>query len=230
EREREYLTTLSFYLAGHPWLRRIVVAENSGWDLDRWMVVANSGTAGKEVEFLQLDCNSFRGDLGRGYGEGLLIDGALERSRLLTYGHGFVKLTGRQRVCNLTAVLERLSRQTSSAFDLRDHGLYERLGIPGAGCYCDTRMFIAEREFFNRELRQLYLKEPEPGHEFNLEGAYFEALRPLAGYPGLSLRFPVEPRFAGRAGHWHKDYDSPRAVFKYQVRRVLRRLFPRWWF
>jgi hypothetical protein len=226
EREAEYAENLRYHLHHHPGVRRIVLAENSGWPLDRLHEVAGDNPLGKEVELVQLDCNNFPGHLGKGYGEALLIDRALGASRLLAGASHVAKLTGRQRIDNLTALLARVPADVRFLCDLRDHGLYERFGLPAAGRYCDTRFFLFTRPFFDAHLRGLHREAAAREGELNLEAAYYEVLKTLDREPGVLCRFPVEPRYRGMAGHWHKDYGSPRERIKQTVRAVARRLLP----
>jgi len=226
-REAEYAENLRYQLHHHPRIRRIVLAENSGWPLDRFREVAADNPLGKEVELVQLDCNDFPGRLGKGYGEALLIDRALAASRLLQEAGHVAKLTGRQRILNLTDLLARAPSDVRFLCDLRDHGFYERFGLPAAGRYCDTRFFLFTHPFFDAHLRWFYRDAAAKEGELNLEASYYEIAKALEGEPGVVCRFPAEPRYRGRAGHWHKDYGGPRERIKQAVRAVARRLFPR---
>jgi hypothetical protein len=224
-REEEYADTLRYLLSEHPRIRKIIFAENSGWPLARLEAVAAGLSHGKEVEFLQLSCNDFPGSYGKGYGEALLLDRALAASRLAATVRHVAKLTGRQRILNLTRLLERAPHDFELLCDLRDHGLYERFGLPAAGRYCDTRFFVFTLPFFDAHLRQLY-RGPHSG-EFNLEAAYYTAIKALEPRPGVICRFPVEPCYRGRAGHWHKDYGSLPSRGKQSLRAAARLLFPK---
>lgn len=228
QREEEYAANLRYFLAEHPRLRRLVFAESSGWPLDRLRAIAGrENPHGKEVEILQLDCNDFPGSAGKGYGEAMILDRALDASRLVRDVRRIIKMTGRQRVLNMTRLLERAPAGFELLCDLRDHGLFERFGIPAAGRYCDTRFFAVTLPFFDAHLRRLYL-EPRPGGgEYNLEDSYYRTVKALEHLPGVVCRFPIEPRYRGPAGHWNKDYGSPRERLKQVARAAGRRLFPR---
>jgi hypothetical protein len=225
EREAEYAETLGYLVREHPRVRKIVFAENSGWPPARFEDAVADNPWGKEVEILQLRCNDFPGSLGKGYGEALLLDRALAASRLAATVRHVAKLTGRQRVLNMTRLLERVPRDFELLCDLRDHRLYELLRLPGAGNYCDTRFFVFTLPFFDAHLRRLH-EAPVAG-ELNLEAAYYRAVKALERQPGVICRFPIEPRYRGRAGHWHKDYGSPVSRAKQSLRAAARRLLPR---
>ena len=226
-READYLENLRYQLHHHPRIRRLVFAENSGWPLDRFARAIEDNPLSKEVELLQLDCNDFPGHLGKGYGEALLIDRALAASRLAAAASHVAKLTGRQRILNLTALLASAPAGVRFLCDLRDHGFYERFGLPAAGRYCDTRFFLFDRSFFDAHLRRLYRAAESGEVEHNLEAAYYDAVKALEREPGVLPRFGVEPRYRGRAGHWNKDYGGARERIKQTVRAAARRLFPR---
>lgn len=226
QREEEYAANLRYFLAEHPRLRKLVFAESSGWPLDRLRaIVAGENPHGKEVEILQLDCNDFPGTEGKGYGEAMILDRALAASRLVQDVRWIAKMTGRQRVLNMTRLLERAPANFELLCDLRDHGFFERFGLPAAGRYCDTRFFAVTRPFFDAHLRRLYLKPRPEGGEYNLEDSYYRTIKALESSPGVVCRFPIEPRYRGPAGHWNKDYGSPREQLKQAVRAVGRRLF-----
>jgi hypothetical protein len=147
-------------------------------------------------------------------------------SRLVRDVRWIAKMTGRQRVLNMTRLLERAPAGFELLCDLRDHGLFERFGLPAAGRYCDTRFFAVTPQFFDAHLRRLYLEPPPDGGEYNLEDSYYRAVKALEHLPGVVCRFPVEPRYRGPAGHWNKDYGSARERIKQAVRAVARRVFP----
>lgn len=230
-REEEYAENLRYFLREHPRLRKLVFAENSGWPLDRLSALAAAENPhGKEVEMVQLSCNDFPGSYGKGYGEALLLDRALSASRLVHETRWIAKMTGRQRVLNMTRLLERAPARFDLLCDLRDHGLFERFGIPAAGRWCDTRFFVFTLPFFNTFLRHLYKAPRRAGVEYNLEGSYYHAVKSLErdprGHLQIVPRFPIEPRYRGHAGHWHKDYGSLRQRIKQSVRAVARQLLP----
>jgi len=226
-REEEYAVNLRYFLREHPRLRKLVFAESSGWPLDRLRrIAATENPLGKEVEFLQLSCNDFPPSAGKGFGEALILDRALAASRLVPGVRRIAKMTGRQRVLNMTRLLERAPAGFELLCDLRDHGLFERFGIPAAGRYCDTRFFAFTLPFFDAHLRRLYLAPRPEGGEYNLEDSYYHAVKALENAPGVVCRFPLEARYRGPAGHWHKDYGSLRERIKQSIRAVGRHLFP----
>lgn len=227
-RTNEYRRNLQFAidLPGGP--QRLVLAENSGADLGVFAGQQRAAAAaGKELELLSLNCNDFPGDLGKGFGELLLIEQAAERSRLLEAAEVWLKLTGRQRVLNLRRLLERLPADIEFGGDFRDTSLYRWLGLPMASGYCDTKLLVMQPSFFHQHLGGL-----RAGHrqgEFSLEDRVYAAVSALPASPRIVRRWPCEPAFRGLAGHWGKDYGSPRERLKRGARAVIRRILPWLW-
>jgi hypothetical protein len=227
-RTAEYRRNLRFAIAQRGGPRRLVLAENSGADLTTFGEEQRlAAAAGKELELLTLRCNDFPGELGKGFGELMLLEQAGERSRLLAAADVWVKLTGRQRVLNLPRLLAALPADVEFGGDFRDTTLYRRLGLRMASGYCDTRLLVMRPDFFRRHLRGL--RDGHQRGEFSLEDRIFAAVAPLPASPRIVRRWPRQPAFRGLAGHWGKDYGSPRERLKRGARAVTRRLLPGLW-
>jgi hypothetical protein len=229
-REAEYLAALDFFLRGAPSVSTIVFADNSRAPLERLRRTAENTNAGnKRLEFLQVGGNDFPGSLGKGFGEAGLIDRAMATSAHLQDSTLVAKVTGRQWILNFDRIVRRVPPGTRFLCDLHDHGLFQRFGIPAAGRFCDTRFFIFEPEFFSRHFRYLYKGHSALDGEYIIEDSYYRQIKFLqaANTVGMHTRLPIEPRFRGRAGHWHKDYGSLRQRAKQSLRALLRVLLPR---
>jgi len=91
----DYLHAFRFWL-GEPLIERIVLVENSGFDLDPFRAMANRPAfKHKQVEVLGFTQAPFDRNLGKSYGEALIIQHALSHSRLLTDDGCVIKGTGR---------------------------------------------------------------------------------------------------------------------------------------
>lgn len=115
ERERilQYLCALvSWSRPEH--VRRIIFAENSNTGFDLSPVVRYLEAAGKDVEILVFDGNRDVTRLGKGYGEGEILDYVYRHSRLLRATPSFYKVTGRLFVSNFDALSE--TTRTADAF------------------------------------------------------------------------------------------------------------------
>jgi hypothetical protein len=224
-REKDYADALRYYVAQHPRVKRIVFVENSRWPLDRIREAAADNPHGKDVEFVSLDCNDFPRHLGKSYGEFLLLDRAMEASRLARQTRYVGKLTGRNYLLNLTRVLERAPESFGLLMDIRDHGIYELLRIPFNGRHADTRLLVFTQDFYARFIRGRYadLDDSKP---YMAEDLFYDLAKRGESAPQVIRRLPIEPDYRGLAGHWNKDYGSFREVTKRRIRGVTRRVAP----
>lgn len=125
---------------------RIVLADATGTDLLTQAEVAELATLGTEIEQV-----SYRQDgglvsrKGKGYGEGLLIRHALDRSRLLAGERSFFKCTGKLYVRNFAAIAGMIAanRVTDMYWKAMSD---EKTMAPLADCrfYYTTKAFAAE--------------------------------------------------------------------------------------
>jgi hypothetical protein len=225
-READYAACLKYYVTQHPRIQKIVFAENSKWPLDR---IRETGAAenphGKQLEFVSLDCNDFPRHLGKGYGEFLMLDKALEVSKLAAQARFIGKVTGRNYVTNLTQILQRAPDTLGLLLDIRDHPIYEWLRMNANGRHAGTLLFVFTHDFYNRFIRGRY-QELDDSRPYQAEDLFYKIAKDPASAPYVIRRFAVEPDLRGLAGHWNKDYGAPREVFKRRVRGVVRRLAP----
>jgi hypothetical protein len=225
-READYAKCLQFYAEEFPQVRRILFIENTGWALDRLRGVSEAHNPhGKRFEFVSLRCNDFPRELGKSYGEFLLLDKGLEQSPMARGASYIAKLTGRNYLTNLTDIVERVKRPFGLLCDLRDHPIYDLLRIKACGHHSDTRFLVFTPDFYERNIRGTYVKCNEAAGYFAENLIYDVAKDPaLAGE--VIRRFPIEPDFRGLAGHWNKDYGSRRERLKRAMRGTTRRVAP----
>jgi len=231
ERERDYAGTLRFYLSNFPRVRRIVFAENSGWNLASLTSIARSLRHGKELEFISLECNDFPRELGKSYGEMLMLDKVRQRSTLIAKSGYFAKITGRNYLLNADQIVLRARQPFGLLCDLRDHNIYDLLKINACGHHCDTRFLVFSKDFYDRELLGRHeLMNESAGYP--IERFFYELCKKPGIQHELRCRFDLEPEFRGLAGHYRsagqvRDYGSLRDSLKRRVRGAVRRIFPR---
>jgi hypothetical protein len=225
-RETDYVECLRFHSEQFPQVQRIVFIENSGWPLDRLRHVASTcNPHGKRFEFISLQCNNFPRELGKSYGEFLLMDRGLEQSQLARDAGYLAKLTGRNYLLNLTQILERTRQSFQFMCDLRDHPLYEWLHIQACGRHADTRFLTFTPQFYDRHVRGQYVRCDE-SKGFFAENLFYEIAKNPALASVVIPRFPVEPQFRGVAGHLNKNYGSGRDRLKQVIRGTGRKIMP----
>lgn len=216
EREKMYVETLSYYL--HNLLKsapqqEIVFAENSGWDLNR-LRVSLSEDGIDRVEFIALPKEAFDISRGKGYNELLLINMAIEQSKVIQERGAFFKVTGRYPIYNLS----RFINEASDAFDkgvefycdVKDHRFFDWLHLGWCGHAADARLFAVNIDYYQQHIGCRY-KELNDYDGHLLEGLLFQDVK-LAYEKGknkytgavadgkIIARFSREPVFGGMEG------------------------------
>jgi hypothetical protein len=207
----DYLRALGRWL-DDPWVRNIVVIENSGYPLDELQALVLRHPSGKQVEFLSFDGQDFPRSLGKGYGETITLRHALEHSQQLRRTDHFLKANGRYYISNVREVLSCMA-PTTSVF----------CNITKSLSYSDSRVFGGDREFlayfckegariddavgfwFEHALARAALHAIADGRSWQ----FIRRLPVIEGYSGTLNRLYTEPRWRLRLkglGHSLKQY------------------------
>jgi hypothetical protein len=177
-------------------IRRIVFAENSNTGFDFSPIVRLLEAAGKEVEVLVYDGNKGSEQLGKGFGEGEILEHVFRHSRLLRRGSTFYKVTGRLFVRNFDRVSE--STPGRDAFRMK----HRKDGKPSK---VNTVFFKCSMELFERRLLKAY-RQVDERKGVQIEHTYYNQLRDVdAG------GFGAAPRIVGQqasTGLLYEPYDD----------------------
>lgn len=232
-REQQYITTLSFY-ASQPSIQKILFVENSAWPLER---IKASIPHPEKVTWLSLDENNFPRDWGKGYGEFLLMDRAIDA--LASQGCGpetlIVKVTGRFPILNIETMLREFDHRKNLqlALDVLDHPIYDWLHLGWDGHHARTILYATTLGFYREHIRGRYAEIPS--HFCGAEDLMFDVWKKARALPGIYPRFRREPRLSGFAGSGRLciitayDYDGFFAKFKRATRQFLRWALPFLW-
>ena len=117
---------------------KILVVENSGYDLSELKKVANDFKKTKKIEFLSIDTNNyFSPELGKGYGESLILKEAAESSTLLKESESFIHVSGRYYIKNFKNYLNE--------FDLSEADVF--LNLSDNLKYCSANIYAGKKDF-----------------------------------------------------------------------------------
>lgn len=174
-------------------VQRIVLAENSNTDFDFSNVIRHMERAGKEIEVLVFDGNKEAERLGKGFGEGEILEYVYNNSILLRRNTAFYKVTGRLFVSNFDDV----SRCTSSADAF--HAKFSKRGKPPK---ISTTFFKCSLALFGTRLVDAYRQVDEHNGVF-IEHVYFNQLRAV-DLPD----FGAVPALVGQQASTGKIYDA----------------------
>ncbi len=197
ERERRFHYLCALVAWARPSrVRRIVFAENSNTPFDFSPVVRLLERAGKEVEVLVFDGNRQAPELGKGYGEGEILEHVYRNSRLVQAAPAFYKVTGRLFVSNFDEV--SATTVGLEAFRLKRW----KDGRPGKAI---TSFFKCSSDVFETRLLDAYTQvSDEDGRR--IEQVYFGRLSDLH-----VSDFGVKPVMVGQhasTGKMYEPYDD----------------------
>lgn len=233
DRERQYMDTLAFY-ASEPSIRKILFVENSAWPLGR---LKASVPRPEKVSWLSLDENNFPREWGKGYGEFLLMDRAVDAlaDDRSNEGRLIVKVTGRFPILNIAAMLREFAARIplSLALDVVDHPIYDWLRLGWDGHHARTILYAVTTDFYRRHIHGRYREIPS--RFCGAEDLMFDVWRSVREEAGVWPRFRREPRLSGFAGSGRLcvitayDYDGWMAKCKRGLRQMMRRFLPFLW-
>lgn len=230
-REDQYIDTLKFYVA-QKCIPKILFVDNSNWDLSRMKAAINNDP---KVEWISFDGNSFPREWGKGYGEFLLLDRAIEH--ISANGEKYmVKVTGRFPILNIeTMIKEFQSRKNLQlAIDVVNHKLYSSLGLKWAQSgKARTIIYAVTCDFYKAHLLGHYKDIPSKfnGAEGLMNNVWNKTKNEIGVYP----RFKHEPELAGCAGAINyawitcNNYSGFGARCKRMIMRICRIILPNLW-
>ena len=245
EREKMYVDTLNFYIS--KFHRRgihgqIVFAENSGWPKERVLQQLQETTL-VDIEYIALDTEGFIQEKGKSYNELLMMDRAIERSKLIQKANCFFKLTGRFPILNALKLVEEAERWGKRHGGLRfygdckDHRVFDWLGMNINGHVGESRYYAVSVDFWNEHFRGHYTDMNDYEGRI-VENLILDVIRKTKHEQGVHCRYRTQARFTGSGGHslgsgssfFHStDNDSLVVKTKLGIRQLIRWGFPWAW-
>ena len=217
--------------------RQIVFAKNCGTKIPARVLCETAASFGKELEFLEIPSSKLTARQGKGFGEGEIVRGALERSGLLGKASYFAKSTGKLFLKNhelLFADNWRAScfrcaapnRGKSSAW----HRLVNKLHQSELGSRCladmhrflrvpwffigarpqfwvDTRFYVCGRDFYLANLSRSH-RRVQDRLGYSLEAAFYDDLQRVEGV-GWIDEMPLVYGTSGTLGTTAAPFEEP---------------------
>jgi len=199
----EYERMLHYMCALVSWarptrVRRIIFGENSNTRFDFSGIIRHLESAGKQFELLTFDGNKDSARLGKGFGEGEILEYVYRHSQLLREAPSFYKVTGRLFVGNFDA----LSEATTGPDAFQQKRPKDARPRP---CKVVTSFFKCSLTLFETRLLRAYEDVNDPEGVF-IEHVYFNRLRDLE-LANLGLK----PALVGQqasTGRIYAPYDA----------------------
>lgn len=231
QREKMYLDTISYYcntFEKKTIKPNIIFAENSDWDLSyikKQIFYSN-------IEYISLPSSEFDISKGKGYNEFLLIDKTLEKSNFLKNGNGFIKVTGRYPILNINTFIKNIKSSDLIYCDLKDHNIYDFLGLSWSGHSCETRIFYINKYYYLDNLAGSY-KKCDDYKGYLAESLMYDFIKTLdRNDKNIKLRFNREPIMGGVEGSpitsimCSNNHRSIKAKTKTYIGNLFRILIP----
>ena len=196
ERERQYIVSLKWFIEESDFYK-IVFCENSNAALDLSALEILAQEHGKLFEYI-----SFEGDVekirkcGKGYGEGQIIDYALDHSKLVEGEDYFYKITGRIIIKNINEILHR--------------GHNKRAFILCKWSWMHTWFYGMPIQIYEKNFREIYKKTDDSTINV-MEALFFPML-----YKGKFFwdHGGVYPEIYGTSGSSGKRYEDMMVKWK----------------
>lgn len=208
ERVKQYLLSILFYLDSRN-IDQIIICDNSNFDYSKFDIFFTSITS-KKLEYL-----SFEGDkakistLGKGYGEGEIMEYVMKNSQLINFAHtSFLKVTGRLKVLNIDDILASSSSDSDSFHIAGSNPFANTMAI-------DTRFYQCTSETYRTILINEYRKVDDKNGSF-LEHCYYNKFK---SSNIKAKAFPILPKISGLSGSTGINYDDSK--IKWFVKKVL---------
>lgn len=179
-----------------PGVSHVVVCDGSGFDLGPHIgeMFTNQKCVGFEVISFTNDVTGVKAK-GKGYGEGEIVNYALQHSKVLKDAKNFAKCTGKLWVENFAACLKEFNG--FAAFDFS--GKFKPVKI-------DTRFYIVNKDFYVANMAALH-HCVDDSNGFYLEHAFRDGLksRAVSDY----VMYPT-PRISGISGSMGLHHETSR--------------------
>jgi hypothetical protein len=188
-RQKQYIEAIRFYLKTTD--SNIVFVENSGADISEEFREQND-----RLEIHTFSDNDYNKELGKGYGEMIILKYAFKNSALLQSSSSICKITGRYKILNIVPILQSYN----------DADCEIMADLPKRLTYGDSRIFIAEKFFFlNFLVKSIDLVNDGKGVYFEhvLNRCVLYAVMEKHSY--LPLKY--KPRIIGQSGTDARNYD-----------------------
>ncbi|WP_342044835.1 hypothetical protein [Bacillus sp. OTU530] len=206
ERFQQYCTTVEWAIKSTNF-SKIVFVDNSNFDTTVFQKYVELATKYEK----RLEILSFQGNVaqvvqkGKGYGEGEMIEYALENSSLLADSNYFYKITGRLIVENISEI-----EQTVKEDNYLTGCFY--LNYPYTNMI-DTRFYLINKELYKNILLNEYY-HVDDSNWFALEHIYYKELKKnKIKYSS----FKVYPRISGQSGSSGKTYNKRKIFYFYDI-------------
>lgn len=196
ERLKDYIISLSKWIVNAE-IKHFIFCDNSNYKYDYDYLIMLAKELGKELEVIKFNGNNMSKKYGKGYGEGKIIEYALNNTKIKNSLEYFYKITGRLYVENFNEIIK--SGNSTN--------LFFKPQVKNRN-FVDTRFFKVGVEFYNNNLKGIY-KSVDDKKGYYLEHAFYDAL--ILKKEEINS-FNLYPHIIGRSGSNGKVYKNKKYI------------------
>lgn len=135
ERIIQYADAANFYYKKTKY--KILIVENTNYDMSQYLPQDKD-----RIEYLTFDGNKYNKELGKGYGEALIIKYASTHSKFYSQADTIIKITGRDKVLNINKIIKEI---VNSSY------VYANFITCEGRITCSSRLVAFPKEFLNNK-------------------------------------------------------------------------------
>lgn len=210
-RRSQYEQALNFYL--NKTNLKIVFAENTNTYIgDRYQRYIDEG----RIEFLTFEGNSYLRELGKGYGEALIIRYSIEHSELMRQSQQIIKISGRHLVKNIRTLISQVRDRNAVYANI--------IHCSKAEYYCQSDFFIAPLSFFN-VLFLPRIEEINDSKGFFFESLLYDCTKDWRKMGKSYKEFLIPIIVSGQSGTTGENIENPNFIY---LRHIVKLILHRW--
>ena len=201
-----YIETVNFYITKSP-IKKIVFCENSNFKTNKFEpLFDNARKQKKQFEYIRFQGNINEANIhGKGYGDGEIIDYALEKSVLLKSDNYFIKLTGKRMILNSNSFFKKIDE---------NRAYFNRLSLKDSKMI-DAALYACPIGFYKENFGKAYLNLSDD-IGYWAENKYAEI---IINNKLKTYNFPVFPRIEGVSGSCGSQIKN--TLFKFLIKNFL---------
>jgi len=204
DRITDYVNAINFWREC-PQIDNVIVVDNSGFDFSNFFDINDN-----KIEFLSFNAgDSFNFELGKGFGEYLILKYAVDNSKILGRSTNVFKCTGRYTIKNAREIVSKCLSGTDINADLSRNL-----------SWADSRFFAAKLDFYN--IAMPYLASINEKHGLYMEMSLAQAIHAYMAIGHKWNLLPVVPLFQGYYGRDNLKYSE--SALKFFVKKILKKL------
>lgn len=221
-RLNDYCEALKYYLSlSSKSINRIIFVENSDSNLETLMNIEKHTKHNKLVEFIPfLGGNNFPPKYGKGYGEMLMLNYALDNSKIISGNELFWKATGRLILLNIESLIQNAPKSYDIYCDLHDS--FRAIGLE---FFFDPRFYSFTMKGYNKYLRL----EADKLRYAHIEHLFYHIIKNGVHTGEIAPRFRDQPFISGYNGATNKYYFTRKKKIQRYAQQFMRYAAPWLW-